>query len=135
MHSTTCVPYNVVVVECGRARADECSRRHMGVHGQQHRNTHRHVQEPQVCPCSQRSQSDDRTNLPTQVMAFPDFAFRDTLIDSFISHTDVLQYLSDYTAHFDLFKYIRVNAVLCYTHKHCTVLDKSGQDHVRLQRT
>jgi hypothetical protein len=42
-------------------------------------------------------------------MAFPDFAFRTTVTDSFVPHTDMLQYLQDYTAHFDLLKYIRVN--------------------------
>ncbi|XP_077982382.1 uncharacterized protein LOC144437333 [Glandiceps talaboti] len=49
-----------------------------------------------------------RTNLPKEVMAFPDFPFNKSL-PSFITHQDVLQYLQNYCQHFDLNKYIKFN--------------------------
>ena len=48
-----------------------------------------------------------RTNLPKEIMAFPDLPFPSHL-PSFMHHTDVLQYLKDYTDKFDLRKYIQV---------------------------
>lgn len=45
-------------------------------------------------------------------MAFPDFEF-DKDLPSFIHHTDVLQYLKDYAAHFELLKYIKVQFHTC----------------------
>ena len=48
-----------------------------------------------------------RTNLPKEIMAFPDLPFPSHL-PSFMHHTDVLQYLQDYTDMFDLRKYIQV---------------------------
>ncbi|CAK8689456.1 unnamed protein product [Clavelina lepadiformis] len=46
------------------------------------------------------------TNLPKQVMAFPEFPFPDSL-PSFLHHTNVLGYLENYSHHFDLLKYIK----------------------------
>ena len=48
-----------------------------------------------------------RTNLPKEVMAFPDMPF-DPSLQSFITHEDVLDYLEKYAAKFNLFKYIKV---------------------------
>ncbi|XP_067651450.1 uncharacterized protein [Haliotis asinina] len=42
-----------------------------------------------------------RTNLPKEVMAFPDFPFKDNL-PSFVFHQEVLQYLQDYSDHFNV---------------------------------
>ncbi|MCL4136105.1 UNVERIFIED_CONTAM: hypothetical protein GTU68_047673, partial [Idotea baltica] len=42
-----------------------------------------------------------KTNLPKEIMAFPDFPFKEGE-KSFIHHTEVLQYLNDYTDHFGL---------------------------------
>lgn len=47
-----------------------------------------------------------RTNLPKEVMAFPDFEF-DTNLPSFIKHKDVLQYLEDYATQFSLRQHIK----------------------------
>ena len=45
-----------------------------------------------------------RTNLPKEVMAFPDFPFDDSECGkrSFIGHDEVRQYLERYTDHFDI---------------------------------
>ncbi|XP_078609486.1 uncharacterized protein LOC144880836 isoform X2 [Branchiostoma floridae x Branchiostoma japonicum] len=47
-----------------------------------------------------------RTNLPKEVMAFPDFPF-DSSLPSFVTHQEVLKYLEDYTDHFQLRKHIQ----------------------------
>ncbi|XP_025115607.1 flavin-containing monooxygenase FMO GS-OX-like 4 isoform X2 [Pomacea canaliculata] len=44
-------------------------------------------------------------------MAFPDFEF-DKDLPSFILHTDVLRYLKDYAAHFELLKYIKFQTLV-----------------------
>ncbi|CAH1780409.1 unnamed protein product, partial [Owenia fusiformis] len=49
-----------------------------------------------------------RTNLPKEVMAFPDFPF-DKSLPSFVRHSDVRKYLEDYTQQNDLYKYIKFN--------------------------
>lgn len=41
-----------------------------------------------------------------QIMEFPDF--QSNCKESFVHHSKVLQYLTEYAKHFDLFKYIRV---------------------------
>ncbi|KAB7507516.1 Flavin-containing monooxygenase FMO GS-OX-like 1 [Armadillidium nasatum] len=46
------------------------------------------------------------TNLPKEVMAFPDFPFKEGE-KSFIHHTEVLQYLKDYADHFKLIPWIK----------------------------
>ena len=48
-----------------------------------------------------------RTNLPKEIMAFPDFRFESSL-PSFIGHEAVLQYLLDYADHFQVKDYIQV---------------------------
>eukprot|EP00092_Neocalanus_flemingeri_P007944 GFUD01008571.1.p1 GENE.GFUD01008571.1~~GFUD01008571.1.p1 ORF type:complete len:438 (-),score=120.28 GFUD01008571.1:45-1358(-) len=60
-----------------------------------------------------------RTNLPKEVMAFPDFPFPETKETSFIHHSEVLDYLESYKKHFEVEKLIkfhtqvsRVNPVL-----------------------
>ena len=50
-----------------------------------------------------------RTNLPKQMMAFPDFPFPSEW-SSFLSHQQVLKYLEDYASHFDLYRYIQFNS-------------------------
>ncbi|XP_074648025.1 uncharacterized protein LOC141903691 isoform X2 [Tubulanus polymorphus] len=51
------------------------------------------------------------TNLPKEVMGFPDFTFEDLHPEwpSFISHKQVLKYLQEYTQHFKLEPFIRFN--------------------------
>lgn len=44
---------------------------------------------------------DLHTNLPKEVMAFPDFQFDDS-DDSFVHHSEVTTYLQKYCQHFDL---------------------------------
>lgn len=48
-----------------------------------------------------------RTNLPKEVMAFPDFPF-DPALPSFLHHSDVLAYLESYAKHFGIKDYVRV---------------------------
>ena len=52
-----------------------------------------------------------RTNLPKEVMAFPDFPF-DKELPSFIGHMDVRKYLDAYADHFDLKRFIQVRIFL-----------------------
>lgn len=47
-----------------------------------------------------------RSNLPKQLMNFPDFPFADE-IPSFMHHSDVRKYLENYAKHFELQQYIR----------------------------
>ncbi|XP_044277007.1 flavin-containing monooxygenase FMO GS-OX-like 2 [Varanus komodoensis] len=49
---------------------------------------------------------DLRTNLPKEVMAFPDFPF-DPSLPSFLHHSDVLSYLESYAEHFGIQDNIR----------------------------
>ena len=44
-------------------------------------------------------------------MAFPDFPFNEDL-PSFVKHTDVCQYLTDYTDHFHLRDHIKVGKTM-----------------------
>jgi len=55
-----------------------------------------------------------RTNLPKEVMGFPDFPFHDNINKdtSFLHHTEVLEYLETYKKHFDLEKFIKFNTVV-----------------------
>ena len=46
---------------------------------------------------------DLHTNLPKELMAFPDFPFHDTK-KSFIHHQEVTKYLQQYSKHFELEK-------------------------------
>ncbi|CAG0885434.1 unnamed protein product [Darwinula stevensoni] len=48
-----------------------------------------------------------RTNLPKEVMAFPDFPFPEEDA-SFLHHTKVLEYLEGYAKHFNLYKHYAV---------------------------
>jgi len=50
-----------------------------------------------------------RTNLPKEVMAFPDYPFQNSSGESFLHHSDVLRYLEDYKKHFDIEKFIKYN--------------------------
>ncbi|KAK3579318.1 hypothetical protein CHS0354_029605 [Potamilus streckersoni] len=52
-----------------------------------------------------------RTNLPKEVMAFPDFPFKKGP-PSFISHEEVLQYLEDYAIHYKLYQYIKFQTIV-----------------------
>ncbi|CAL4097083.1 unnamed protein product, partial [Meganyctiphanes norvegica] len=47
-----------------------------------------------------------KTNLPKEVMAFPDFPFADSE-KSFIHHKEVLRYLEDYTEYFKIAEHIK----------------------------
>ncbi|KAM9312132.1 uncharacterized protein PAF06_010042 [Gastrophryne carolinensis] len=51
---------------------------------------------------------DLRTNLPKEIMEFPDFSFNPNL-PSFIHHSDVLKYLEEYTDHFSIRPHIKFN--------------------------
>ncbi|XP_040202694.1 flavin-containing monooxygenase FMO GS-OX4-like [Rana temporaria] len=48
------------------------------------------------------------TNLPKEIMEFPDFAF-DPSLPSFIHHSEVLKYLEDYTDRFSIRPHIKFN--------------------------
>nr|XP_054752099.1 uncharacterized protein LOC129257731 [Lytechinus pictus] len=52
-----------------------------------------------------------KTNLPKEIMAFPDFPF-DERLPSFIKHTDVLDYLQQYSDHFQLDNFIQFSTVV-----------------------
>jgi len=52
-----------------------------------------------------------RTNLPKEVMGFPDFPFPSEW-KSFMTHQQVRKYLEDYTSHFNLYKYIHFNSAI-----------------------
>ena len=47
-----------------------------------------------------------RTNLPKELMDFPDIPFNEEL-PSFIGHKDMLEYLQDFATRFNLYKNIR----------------------------
>ena len=49
---------------------------------------------------------DMHTNLPKQVMAFPDFSFSSNISKSFLHHTEVHDYLKSYVDHFNLERFI-----------------------------
>ncbi|XP_030828992.1 flavin-containing monooxygenase FMO GS-OX-like 2 isoform X1 [Strongylocentrotus purpuratus] len=52
-----------------------------------------------------------KTNLPKEVMAFADFPF-DSSLPSFITHTEMLEYIEQFGRHFDLLKYIQFNTMV-----------------------
>ncbi|KAJ0061520.1 hypothetical protein NL108_005503 [Boleophthalmus pectinirostris] len=52
-----------------------------------------------------------RTNLPKEVMMFPDFPF-DPKLDSFIHHEEVLRYLQQYCDYFKITPHIRFNTAV-----------------------
>lgn len=51
------------------------------------------------------------TNLPKEIMTFPDFQF-DPHLPSFIHHTEIANYLQQYAVHFNLMPYIQFNTVV-----------------------
>lgn len=53
-----------------------------------------------------------KTNLPKEVMAFPDFPFGPSHPNSFLHHTEVSDYLQKYARHFGLDDYIRLNTAV-----------------------
>ncbi|XP_029957316.1 flavin-containing monooxygenase FMO GS-OX-like 4 [Salarias fasciatus] len=54
---------------------------------------------------------DLRTNLPKEVMKFPDFPFEEDL-SSFLPHEEVLRYLQSYCERYQVHKHIRFNTVV-----------------------
>ncbi|KAK4289513.1 hypothetical protein Pmani_037519 [Petrolisthes manimaculis] len=48
-----------------------------------------------------------RTDLPTVLMAFPDYPFPEDTEESFVHHTVVLKYLEDYARHYQLLPHIK----------------------------
>ncbi|XP_054739789.1 senecionine N-oxygenase-like isoform X1 [Anastrepha obliqua] len=50
-----------------------------------------------------------RTNVPKEMMAYPDFEYPSSLKQSFISATDVLKYHQSYAKHFQLESHIHLN--------------------------
>lgn len=50
-----------------------------------------------------------RTNLPKELMAYPDMTYPSHIHQSFIHRSDVLSYLQEYAKHFDLERFIQVN--------------------------
>ncbi|XP_053574248.1 uncharacterized protein LOC128663776 [Bombina bombina] len=69
---------------------------------------------------------DLRTNLPKEVMAFPDFPF-DSSHPSFIHHTDVLRYLEEYADRFCIQPHIKFN---CRVVSVLPVLGEGSNDKV-----
>lgn len=66
-----------------------------------------------------------KTNLPKEVMAFPDFPFGDEQ-ESFVHHTKVCRYLHDYASHFNLQPFIQFKRIV----KQVTPLTSSGKFRV-----
>ncbi|XP_067412870.1 uncharacterized protein [Emydura macquarii macquarii] len=64
------------------------------------------AQRPDGLPIHSSMYRDLRTNLPKEVMAFPDLPF-DPSLPSFLHHSDVLAYLESYTDHFRIREHIR----------------------------
>ncbi|XP_074835120.1 uncharacterized protein LOC142002704 [Carettochelys insculpta] len=64
-------------------------------------------QGPDGLPIHSSMYRDLRTNLPKEVMAFPDFPF-DPSLPSFLPHGDVLAYLEQYAEHFCLQQHVRL---------------------------
>ncbi|XP_054719728.1 uncharacterized protein LOC129229444 [Uloborus diversus] len=52
-----------------------------------------------------------RTNLPKEVMAFPDFPFKES-DKSFLHHTEVLSYLQEYGKHFNVYQQIKFQTLV-----------------------
>ncbi len=52
-----------------------------------------------------------RTNLPKEIMFFPDFPFPSHL-PSYVTHQEVLQYLQDYTEHYKLRQFIKFGTLV-----------------------
>ena len=52
-----------------------------------------------------------RTNLPKEIIAFPDFYF-DPHLPSFVSYSDIGQYLLEYADQFQLMPHIQFNTVV-----------------------
>ncbi|KAG6921730.1 Flavin-binding monooxygenase family protein [Chelydra serpentina] len=63
-------------------------------------------QSPDGLPIHSSMYRDLRTNLPKEVMAFPDFPF-DPSLPSFLHHSDVLAYLESYADHFRVREHVR----------------------------
>ena len=61
-----------------------------------------------------------KTNLPKEVMAFPDFPFPDSSA-SFLKHQQVRTYLEDYSQHFKLDSFLNLN--------HCVTSVKPVENH------
>ncbi|KAK0092882.1 hypothetical protein PV326_000380 [Microctonus aethiopoides] len=55
-----------------------------------------------------------RTNLPKEIMQIQDFPFKDQDGPSFVHHSTIRQYLQDYTQHFNLYPYIKLNTAVNY---------------------
>ncbi|GFS76099.1 flavin-containing monooxygenase FMO GS-OX-like 4 [Nephila pilipes] len=53
-----------------------------------------------------------RTNLPKEVMAFPDFSFQNCDGRSFLHHTEVLFYLEEYAKHYGLYEHIKFHKLI-----------------------
>ena len=49
-----------------------------------------------------------RCNIPKEVICYPDFSFPDN-VSGYVHHSVFLKYLEDYTEHFGLRPYIRLN--------------------------
>lgn len=84
---------------------------------------------------------DLRTNLPKEVMMFPDFPF-DPELDSFLPHQEVLRYLEKYCDHFKISPHIQFNTVVKQvrpivrkTGTRMTEWEVTSSDRTGLQRT
>ncbi|XP_035222321.1 senecionine N-oxygenase-like, partial [Stegodyphus dumicola] len=66
-----------------------------------------------------------KTNLPKEVMAFPDFPFPGCGGQSYLHHTALLRYLEEYAKHYGLYQHIKfhtlVENVEPLEHSNCTV--------------
>ncbi|KRY19665.1 Flavin-containing monooxygenase FMO GS-OX-like 9 [Trichinella patagoniensis] len=59
-----------------------------------------------------------KTNLPKEIMGFPDFPFKNTIKESFICHQLVSDYLQDYAKHFSLLQHIKFGYKVTDVHAH-----------------
>lgn len=62
----------------------------------------------------------DRTNIPKEVMSFPDFPFAKHL-PSFVHHTEVRKYLEEYCHHFRLWDHIQVQTCLAFFYSYTSL--------------
>lgn len=65
-----------------------------------------------------------RTNLPKELMDFPDFPYRELKNVSFLKPCQVQEYNEQFTEHFRLKKYIRVSILCCNIYYHCVYKNK-----------
>lgn len=65
-----------------------------------------------------------RTNIPKEIMAIPDFPFKNPDGPSFVHHSMIREYLTSYAKHFNLYPYIKFNTLVKHVEPETT---RNGQ--------